>query len=76
MTVVAKTNHQNALHWYKLVSMGVPMWRSGFMVQLSAFVSSFFFFSFLAVPAFGGKIVIMIRKGVLKMFLNLVKRIL
>lgn len=75
MTVVAKANHQNALHWHKLVSMGVPIWRSGFMGQLCAFVSSFFF-SFLAVPAFGGKIVIMIGKGVLKMFLNLVKRIL
>lgn len=76
MTVVAKTNHENASHWYKLESVGVPMWRSVFMLQLSAFLNSFFFrgffFSFLLVSAFGGKMIIMIGKDVLKIFFNLV----
>lgn len=36
------------------------------------FFRGFFFFSFLLVSAFGGKMIIMIGKDVLKMFFNLV----
>lgn len=69
MTVVAKTNHENASHWYKLERVGIPMWRSVFMVQLSAFVNSLFFFfpfPFFDMSAFGVKIIIIIGKRCFK----------